>query len=362
MKKLRLHTPKGNGASKCHTLHIGKKITPCQDLQVDGYSMENVCSDSYLGDILSYNGKLDVMIEARVSKGIGLVSQIFDVLKNIPWGSFYFEAALTLRESILVNGLLFNSEVWYGLKQAHIDKIETIDNIFYRKLFKVTFSCPKEAFHLETGRIPLGIIIRCRRLKYLHHLVTRQQNLLLSQVFRAQWRTPVRNDWVEIVKDDLKYFEVNADLNWINSLSKNKFKKLVNEKARKIALIELNELKSKHTKLGNLKYDVLECQKYIKNKSLSKNQVELIFKSRCRMKLYWENYKGWKFTRRCPLCNEANKDDTQIHSFDCRVIKEHLSLEECRLSDIYSDNISSRLAKSIENIEKLREQVIGKFK
>ena len=80
------------------------------------------------------------------------------------------------------------------------------------------------------------------------------------------------------------------------------------------------------------------------------------------MTLYWENYKGWKFTQRCHLCNEANKDDTQIHSFDCRVIKEHLSLEECRLSDIYSDNISSRLAKSIENIEKLREQVIGKFK
>ena len=355
MKNLRLDTPKLNGTSKCHAIHVGKRCVGEHDLKVNGWPMELVRTDSYLGDILSYNGKIDSTISERVSKGMGLVSQIFDVLKDISWGSYYFIAALTLREAILINGMLYNSEVWYGLKQVNIDKLERIDSIFFNKLFRVTSSCPREAFYLETGAIPFRLIIRSRRLKYLHHLVTRSDTELLSQIFYAQWRNPLKNDWVENVKDDLRYFDLNTDLLWIKTTSKNKFKKLVNEKLRSIAWVELNDRKSEHENISNLKYLSLGIQKYLTDKSLSKNQVQLLFKSRNRMTIYWENYKGWKLKRTCPLCNEADKLDTQLHSFSCAEILKTIKIDGIRFSDIYSDNISLQLAKTIEKIEVYRE-------
>ena len=69
--------------------------------------MEEVKSDTYLGDVLSSDGNID----ARFSKGLGVVSQIMDLHRNLSFGSHYFEIAKTLREAMLVNGLLTNSEV-----------------------------------------------------------------------------------------------------------------------------------------------------------------------------------------------------------------------------------------------------------
>ena len=57
MKKLKFHTPDHNGKSKCHTMHIGKCLHECPSLKVHGFQMEKVSSDTYLGDIVSSDGK-----------------------------------------------------------------------------------------------------------------------------------------------------------------------------------------------------------------------------------------------------------------------------------------------------------------
>ena len=65
MKKLKFQTPNIEGKLKCHILHIGKKK----------------------------------MNYGRIA--------------NVSFGIHYFEIAATLREVILVNGLLTNCEVWF---------------------------------------------------------------------------------------------------------------------------------------------------------------------------------------------------------------------------------------------------------
>ena len=65
-----------------------------------------------------------VNIEARVWKGLGIVSQIHDILKQIDLGVHYFKTALTLRSALLLNGILTNCKVWYGLCQSEIQKLE----------------------------------------------------------------------------------------------------------------------------------------------------------------------------------------------------------------------------------------------
>ena len=80
MKKLKFHAPDQSGKSKCHKLHIGKFNDFCPKLKVHGSVMENVQFDTYLGDIISSDGKNTLNIRNRVSRGNGIVSQIMNIL------------------------------------------------------------------------------------------------------------------------------------------------------------------------------------------------------------------------------------------------------------------------------------------
>ena len=69
LKKLRFHTPDEKGKSKCNVMHVGKDMGICPSLQVHGTTMQKITHDKYLGDILSSDGKNDLNIESRISKG-----------------------------------------------------------------------------------------------------------------------------------------------------------------------------------------------------------------------------------------------------------------------------------------------------
>lgn len=83
LKKLRFHTTDESGKSKCHKLHIGKKNKDCPKLTVHGTPMMEVTEDTYLGDIITSDGKNTKNIKNRVSKGIGIISQIFNLMQLI---------------------------------------------------------------------------------------------------------------------------------------------------------------------------------------------------------------------------------------------------------------------------------------
>ena len=109
-----------------------------------------------------------------------------------------------------------------------------------------------------------------------------------------------------------------------------------------------------HSKLSNVYYDELKFQGYLRNTNISVHQAQIIFKSRCRMTHYWENFKGWKFQKTCPVCNDKSSVDSQEHSFSCIVIRKCLKVNG-EISDVYCSEISAEVAKTVETIEKFRE-------
>ena len=52
-----------------------------------------------------------------------------DILETVTFGVKYFEIAVMLREALLINGMLTNSEVWYVLKRSEIDQLEEVDKL-----------------------------------------------------------------------------------------------------------------------------------------------------------------------------------------------------------------------------------------
>ena len=113
LKKLRFHTTDAHGKSKCKNYTSVNNV-----LKVHGTAVKEIKDDKYLGDILSCDGKNTKNIKDRISKGVGIIANIFNLLEVISFGQYHFEIAVLIRNTMLIiNGTLTNAEVWYEANQ-----------------------------------------------------------------------------------------------------------------------------------------------------------------------------------------------------------------------------------------------------
>ena len=115
-------------------------------VEIDGKKMISVEKETYLGEILSSDGRLTDNIKERYNKGIGNVNKILAILNEVSFGYFYFEMALLFRQSMLINSMLCNIEVLYGLSKSYIETLESVDHYFMRRIFQSPISTPVESF------------------------------------------------------------------------------------------------------------------------------------------------------------------------------------------------------------------------
>ena len=89
--------------------------------------MKKLKSEKYIGDFISDTGKINETIEERKRKAFGIVSDIIAILEEVPFGPHYIEAGLEMRNRMLINGILTNSEIWYGAKDKLLENLEQVD-------------------------------------------------------------------------------------------------------------------------------------------------------------------------------------------------------------------------------------------
>ena len=238
---------------------------------------------------------------------------------------------------MFLNGVLTNSEIWYNLTEAEIQEFENLDRLLLRRILQVPFSTPKEAFYLELGILPISVMIKARRIKYLHYLVTRKETEMLLKFFVTQANQPCKGDWTETVKKDLEQFDIQYDFNYFKSKSKDAFKKIVKVKAKEVALKELKIKQQQHTKMENVKYSELKRQTYFNQPNLRIEDMRNVFRFRVRMARFGHNYRGKRENVDCPLC--ASHLDRQSLSFQCREITSRIEIQ-CNMDDIYCENVT----------------------
>ena len=293
LKKLRFHVPDKSGKTKCHKMHIGKKNINCPTLKVHGTVMPEVTEDVFLGYIISSNGKNTMNIKSRISKGLGISNQIFNMLDNVSFGPHYFQMAMLFRESMLINGIMTNSEIWYNLSKSEIEEFESLDRLFFRRLLEVPITTPTESYYWELGVLPVTTIIKARRLNYLHTILNMDKKGMVYSFFTTQWYSPSKGDWTEQIKEDLDDFKIPCSFDFISSKSDEAFKALV-KKCAKIYTIELlQKQKIKHSKMDNLSYSDLKIQNYFLSDEISTSEKKMLFRIRTRMEQFGENFSGW---------------------------------------------------------------------
>ena len=156
-KKLQLNE------TKFAKIHVGKKCDNCPTLLVQNEVMKDSEQEKYLGEIIHENGKQHATIVGRLSKGYGILSNITALLDHIPLGHRRAEIGLELRQAWLINGLLFNSEVWQQLTEKDKRDLNKIDHSLLRTILGSHAKAPIEQLYLETSSLSLTDTIKTRR-------------------------------------------------------------------------------------------------------------------------------------------------------------------------------------------------------
>ena len=106
---------------------MGSQNVACQELKVHGNEMRQSNQEKYLRDIVHESGKAKPNIKARKAKGYGLVANILVIVKGVPLGHWETDAGLQLCQSMLINGILLNSEAWHSATKDDLNVLEKVD-------------------------------------------------------------------------------------------------------------------------------------------------------------------------------------------------------------------------------------------
>ena len=231
---------------KCKKLHVGKtrEAYKCRDLYIDGWKVKGVKntstggetiedtyegpdkvettdSEKYLGDIISSDGKNTKNIQNRENKGHAASTQVQNILESIYFGKYFFQAAVLLRNSLLVSSMLFNSEAWYHVTTAEIETLEKIDETCIRKFLNAPFATPRIILYLELGVMPLRYIIKSRRLNYLHYILNEDTNSMIYQFLQIQLQNPTKKDWGSEIRKDIQELNLGVEIEEIKKHAQN---------------------------------------------------------------------------------------------------------------------------------------------
>ena len=106
-----------------------------------------------------------------------------------------------------------------------------------------------------------------------------------------------------------------------------------------------------YTSYSPLNHD--KMQPYLELKQMTARQAKAWFKFRVRMAPFGENFRGGKETIMCPLC--SLHPDSQAASFHCSELRKFVEVRGDYMN-IFSENFSSELVKTIFNIYNFRAE------
>ena len=381
MKKLQF------GAEKCKKMDIGMKHEEFHSIFVDKWReiekknnvgkeiIEDVCvgkvqmeeseEEKYLGDIITKDGKNIKNIQSRINKGKGIVKRITEILDGVPFGKLYFQVAIILRNSLLVSSVLCNSETWFNLTKSELELLETVDLQLLRTILGAPKTVPKEMLYLELGVIPLREMIRQRRLNFLYYILTQDKEAILFRVFEAQKNNRNRKDWVTSVTQDLEELELDVSFETIQEMGKEKWRNTVRNTIQLKSFRKLEKIKETHSKVKNIKHSRLEMQDYLMPndvEKMTKDEVQMIFKIRCRSLNLKMNMKNQYETFTCMVC--LIEDETQSHVYECKEIfklNNNKQIEIPKYEEIFNGNVHQKviIARILKENLKIRDSKIS---
>ena len=217
---------------------------------------------------------------------------------------------------------MLNSEVWHSLTKVQIEDLEVTDKILLRNILQAHCKTGLEWIYADCGKLNLKALIQIRRLMYLWHVLSRDENELISRVYAAQTNCNNTGDWVRLVQADKAELGIILTDKEIQGVSKNVFKNFVKKKVTIAHLKNLDGLKKKHSKSKFLDCTKLKLAAYIQNPTFTTREKRLLFKLRSKTLDVKQNFPGLNKDLWCSSCGLF--PEFQSHLLQCPALVVHL--------------------------------------
>ena len=331
-------------AEKCKQMHVGKmkNETLCKNLEVEGWEekvaknkttgkyetidvevgpikMKTTEETKYLGSIIQSNGSNEKEINARAGRGTGLTNEIMNILQSIVFGRYHFEAAIILRNSILLGSMLTSSECWLGLTQKQVRKLEMVDEMLLERVLEAPSYSSRALLYLSLGLVPIRFILMQKRLLFLQYILHEKEESLIHQTLKAILEDPKTNDFGNQIKKDLESFNLELGMEEIKAMSKYAFKNIIKENMVKAAMQYLSEKKDKQEKIRNLEINNLEIQNFLRADGVETIKLSTLTHNLWAQTIEIKEHNPWNYSDNLCICEL--KAETQIHIFHCDKLK-----------------------------------------
>ena len=223
-------------------------------------------------------------------------------------GENRLEAGLLLRESILINSLLFSAEAWSAVTDKQLARLEVVDTALLRQLTGGGqgsggggqgtggghSKCPTEFHHMETGTLKLRHILTYRRLMFHHEILSRNSDETIRKIYSKQKQENVKGDWIRLLETDFKFLGIQMDEQKISETSKDRYKREIKSLIKTAALKYFNEQKTTHRKLDHVTYTELKVQPYLISSHMDNTAKALLYSLRSHCYSSKVNFKKLK--------------------------------------------------------------------
>ncbi|VDO74779.1 unnamed protein product [Schistosoma margrebowiei] len=181
-------------------------------ITLDGETLEDVESFTYLGSIIDEQGGTDADVNARISKA----RVAFLQLKNI-WNSKQLSTNIKVRifNTNVKAVLLYGDETW-GTRTTSIKKEQIFINSCLRKILKINWpdTISNSLLWERTNRLPAEEEIRKRRWKWIGHTLRKSSNCITRQALTwnpegKRKRGRPKNTLRRIIESDMKRMNRN---------------------------------------------------------------------------------------------------------------------------------------------------------
>ena len=286
------------GRDKCVKMHIGKKhnIEICGDVSVYAWSeklmtssaqteqlqgiyfgkenMKNVTEKKYLGDLISCDLKNNQNIKKIGGKETGNVNKIILTLSEKPYGKHLFKAEKLMKEGLLINSLLTNSESWVNVLEKDVENLGKCDTVLLRKILSENGNPSKVFMFLEHGIVPVKFIMKGKQANFLKYMLNENMGSMLKEVYEALKSDSRKGDFVYQVTQDLKDLKISRSEETTRNCSKSQWKKVVKRQVKSEALDYLIKENNKKEKTRDIVFESLNMSSYLyQNRSTPLSKV-----------------------------------------------------------------------------------------
>ena len=253
--------------------------------------------------------------------------------------------------------LIFNSEAWTDLSQEDLRKLQSLQLKFLKKIVQAP-RCTTSCFiFLEFGVLPIKQEIDQRKLMFLHHVLSLQNDDPVKRMYNILKDMPGKKNWAKECYMIRELYRITYKDEDVQKMKRETWKNIVKGKIQDYAISVLTEEKETKKKVRQIEHKYFEPQLYLK--SLKKKDASTLFKIRSQVLEIKSNERYLHQDMSCRLCDAPEEDLS--HVLKCKeLINKN---EECKNfgSEIFFQDVNKLniaiVKEHLQVVEKFLEEV-----